>query len=137
MSEQKGRKDDSEKVDFSLISVLWLTGVFRVMTFGKIKYGSNNWRGGLQTSRTIAGSLRHIFLWLCGQDYDYDSNCSGCQEKTCKVHSGEHHLDAASCGIMMTRETCVTRPELDDRYKYDTKTLETVSEMFNIKRRSK
>ncbi len=124
MSELKvGIKADQGKSDFSLLSAIWLAGVSRVLTKGKLKYDAHNWRNGLKIARLLASVLRHVTLYLAGQDLDVDPNCPNCQSKTCTFHTGEHHLDCAGAGIMFARELSLTRPDLDDRYKYNDKVL--------------
>lgn len=118
----QGVKGDAGKPDLSLLSTIWIFGVADVLTYGKVKRGAHNWRKGLAITRLCAGSLRHIFQFLGGEDIDRDDNCEGCQnfDKTgehCTKHSNKHHLDCASCNLMFARELLVTRPDLDDRYK--------------------
>lgn len=98
-----GTKLDSEKADLSLLSSSAVFAIGRVMTFGKKKYSSHNWRKGIALSRLLAASLRHIFQFLAGEDKDPES--------------GESHLAHAGCCIMMALELHETRPDLDDRYK--------------------
>ncbi len=103
-NELLGRKDDSEKPDLSLFSTPWLLGVGRVLTFGKKKYAAHNWRGGIQISRLMAASLRHILAFNAGEDVDPETGLS--------------HLDHASCCLMFARELIETkREQVDDRYK--------------------
>jgi hypothetical protein len=102
----QGVKHDTEKPDLSLVSSIWITGVARVLTFGKKKYAAHNWRKGIETSRLLAACLRHIFAFLSGEDRDPET--------------GECHLDHASCCLMFARELWETRPDLDDRYKVGT-----------------
>jgi hypothetical protein len=103
MENAGGTKYDGEKPDLSLISSIWITGVARVLTFGKRKYDAHNWRKGIQRSRLIAAALRHIFAYLNGEDLDPET--------------GELHLYHASCCLMFASEMHETRPDLDDRYK--------------------
>jgi hypothetical protein len=102
----QGVKHDTDKPDLSLVSPIWITGVARVLTFGKKKYAAHNWRKGIETSRLLAACLRHIFAFLSGEDRDPET--------------GECHLDHASCCLMFARELWETRPDLDDRYKVGT-----------------
>jgi hypothetical protein len=118
-----GIKLDGGKTDMSLFSWIWLVGVGRVLTRGKRKYAAHNWRKGLAIARLLAGVMRHITLFLAGQDLDVNPNCKGCQSGDCEKHTGENHLDCASCGIMFAREMLVTRPDLDDRFKLDAQNL--------------
>lgn len=113
----KGTKHDGEKADLSLLSWIWLVGVARVLTKGKRKYAAHNWRRGLEIARLIGAALRHLALFMAGIDYDRNPNCEGCKTGNCQKHTGEHHLDCASCGIMFAREMLTTRPDMDDRYK--------------------
>lgn len=101
-TEQKGMKYDSEKIQLELLSTKWLLGVGRVLTFGAKKYASHNWRKGIQQSRLLGASLRHILAYLDGEDLDQESGLS--------------HLFHASCCLMFAAELKETRPDLDDRY---------------------
>ena len=102
-TQKKGIKHDQEKPDLSLISSVAIFEMAKVMTFGKDKYGSNNWRKGIHWTRVIAGVLRHLFSWLGGETYDKETGIS--------------HLAHAGCGIMFLLEYAETHRELDDRYK--------------------
>ena len=129
-----GVKNDQEKTDLSLFSWIWFVGVGRVLTRGKRKYAAHNWRKGLAIARLLAGVIRHITLFMAGQDLDVSPNCKGCQAGDCEKHTGEHHLDCASCGLMFAREMHATRPDLDDRYKLDnTNLVLLISAMENEK----
>jgi hypothetical protein len=96
-----GRKDDQEKPDMDLLSPYALEKIAQVMTFGKKKYGANNWRGGIVYSRLLAAVLRHINSYRKGETFDPETGFS--------------HLSHASCGLMMLLEFEETRPDLDDR----------------------
>lgn len=116
-SPNEGIKGDAGKPDLSLLSPIWIMGVGATLSYGALKRGAHNWRKGLKITRLCAGALRHIFQFLSGEDHDRDENCPGCQNNDCVKHSGQHHLDCASCNLMFARELVVTRPDLDDRYK--------------------
>lgn len=98
-----GVKHDSGKPDLSLLSTIATFKVAQVMTFGKQKYSAHNWRGAFAWSRPAAAALRHIFLWLGGEDKDPESGLS--------------HLAHAACCLMFLLEFEDTHPEFDDRYK--------------------
>lgn len=102
-----GRKDDGEKPDMSLLSSIAIAKVAAVMTFGKKKYSANNWRKGLVYTRLLAAALRHIFAYLGGESKDPETGIS--------------HLAHAMCDLMMVLEFEETRPDLDDRYKAESK----------------
>lgn len=97
-----GVKHDKEKIQMDLLSTIWISGVAEVLTFGAKKYAAHNWRKGIQQSRLLAASLRHIFAYLGGEDLDSET--------------GLCHLHHASCCLMFASELRVTNPELDDRY---------------------
>lgn len=102
MAELSGKKFDGEKVDMDLLSPHALEKIAQVMTYGKQKYGANNWRGGIVYSRLLAAVLRHINSYRKGETYDPETGLS--------------HLSHASCGLMMLLEFEDTRPDLDDRF---------------------
>lgn len=114
MSEMTGKKFDGEKVDMDLLSPYALEKVAAVMTYGKTKYGRDNWRGGIVFSRLLAAVMRHINAYRKGETFDPETGLS--------------HLSHASCGLMMLLEFEETRPELDDRYLKQDKKEETVEE---------
>lgn len=97
-----GLKYDQEKPDMDLLSPFALEKVAKVMTFGKKKYGANNWRQGIEYSRLLAAVSRHLNAYRKGESLD--------------IETGLSHLAHASCGLMMLLEFEETRPDLDDRY---------------------
>lgn len=102
MSELSGKKFDDEKVDMDLLSPYALEKIAAVMTYGKQKYGRDNWRGGIVFSRLLAAVMRHINAYRKGETLDPETGLS--------------HLSHASCGLMMLLEFEETRSELDDRF---------------------
>ena len=100
---KQGIKHDKDKVRLDLLSPLWLNGVGQVLTFGAKKYAAHNWRKGLERSRLIGASLRHILAYLGGEDRDPET--------------GLLHLFHASCCLMFASELHFTKPNTDDRYK--------------------
>ncbi len=102
MADVSGKKFDGEKVDMDLLSPYALEKIAQVMTYGKKKYGANNWRGGIVYSRLLAAVMRHINSYRKGETYDPETGLS--------------HLSHASCGLMMLLEFEETRSDLDDRF---------------------
>lgn len=100
-------KYDGKKPDLSLLSPIAMVKVAQVMTFGRQKYGADNWRKGLQWTRYLAASLRHIFAYLGGEDKDPETGIS--------------HLAHAVCDLMFLLEFEETHRECDDRYKGESK----------------
>ena len=101
-----GQKFDTDKPRMDLVPAEGLEEVAKAFTFGAVKYGDHNWRGGIKWTRLGAASLRHIYAWLRGEDYDSES--------------GLHHLSHAICCLLMlvSYEKMGARvKELDDRWK--------------------
>lgn len=100
-----GTKHDTGKPMMGLLSPMWLEGVAKVLTFGANKYGAHNWRGGFNLSRPYSAALRHLNAWNSGEDLDPETGLS--------------HLIHASACLMFCYELLNTKPELDDRFKYN------------------
>ena len=100
-------KKDQGKNRLDLLSSVWIRDVGLVLTFGCQKYAAHNWRKGLAQSRLLGAALRHLFSYLGGEDLDPET--------------GLCHLAHASCCLMFASELRETRPDLDDRYKVQTK----------------
>jgi hypothetical protein len=98
-----GTKHDSGKPPMGLLPTKSLVEIAKVLAFGKQKYAAHNWRNGLQWSRLIDASLRHLTAFNDGEDKDPESGLS--------------HLAHAGCCILFLLEFEATKPELDDRYK--------------------
>jgi hypothetical protein len=98
-----GLKDDFEKPPLGLIPRSALLEEAAVMGYGLEKYTRNNWRKGLEWSRVIDASMRHLLAFNEGEDLDPES--------------GLHHLAhvRACCSFLI--EYMLTHPELDDRYR--------------------
>ncbi len=99
---KSGTKKDEGKVRLDLISSIAIFELGKVLTFGATKYDANNWRNGIAWSRVIGATLRHIFLWVRGQDKDEETGLS--------------HLAHAFCNLMFLLEYEVTKKDFDDRY---------------------
>ena len=105
MREEGGTKLDTKKPRVSLISPLFMFSVAEVFSKGAEKYGDNNWRQGIKVTRLLDACLRHIFIFLAGEDFDPDLNT--------------HHLANAAAELAMALEMYYTRPDLDDRFNID------------------
>mgnify|MGYP006347971505 CR=1 FL=1 len=61
---REGRKDDSGKPRYDLIPPRALADVARVLTFGAVKYGDENWRQVPHAkARYYAACMRHLEAW--------------------------------------------------------------------------
>lgn len=74
------------KLPVELVPPLFIRLVALVLLFGARKYKKNNWMKGMQWSEIIAGTIRHIYAFMEGKEYDEES--------------GLPHLAHAACGLM-------------------------------------
>ena len=98
-------KHDNNKARMDLLSPIGMARLSEVLRFGASggKYEDHNWRKGLQWSRVIGATLRHLFSFMGGEDKDPESGLS--------------HVAHAMCNLMFLSEFEETHKELDDRYK--------------------
>jgi hypothetical protein len=80
---------------------LWAEG--HAFAHGEKKYGSWNYKNGINVTRTCAAAIRHIIQFLDGEDFDKESFA--------------HHLGSARANLSMALDTLENNPEFDDRYK--------------------
>lgn len=97
-----GTKYDGEKPRMDLIDAEFLEGLAGVLTFGANKYAAHNWRGGINISRLLAASYRHLGSINKGEDIDNES--------------GLEHVYHLSCCVMFLSWMLKHRKDLDDRY---------------------
>jgi len=102
-----GIKNDSAKPDLSLVPTEAIFEMAKALTFGAKKYSRYNFREGMDISRPISASLRHIYQFLDGEDVDEETQCI--------------HLGNAMAGLAMALWLYKNRPDCDNRYKKDTK----------------
>lgn len=101
-----GRKNDSGKIRYDLISPEWEEGLAEILTGapgvgGAEEYGARNWEDGLDVSRVYAALRRHIAAWIKGEDND--------------PKSGKSHLFHANACLMFLWAMPTIHPERDDR----------------------
>ena len=101
MSEAK--KFDSSKPSMDLLPAEALREITKALDFGAAKYGRFNWRKGIQWSRIVSASMRHLTAFNDGEDVDPESGLS--------------HLAHLGCNVMFLLQYIKEHPELDDRYK--------------------
>lgn len=99
----KGLKHDSLKPAMDLLDPDFLEGVASVLGFGAQKYAAHNWRNGIEVSRLIAASYRHLGAINKGETVDPESGLSH-----------EYHL---GCCVMFLSSMIKTRPDMDNRWK--------------------
>jgi hypothetical protein len=103
---KKGTKNDSnylEKPPLDLLTLEFLTGTAQALGYGIFKYGRHNYKGGIDHSRLIAATLRHLNQYNNGEDTDKETGLS--------------HLAHAAASLNMLMWMVANRPDLDDRYK--------------------
>lgn len=92
----------------SLVDPLFNRTLAEVLTFGAQKYAAHNWRKGIEVSRLLDATQRHLSAFIDGQDLDPESGIS--------------HLGHAAFGLMASLWMLEHRPDLDDRYKPELET---------------
>lgn len=100
-----GRKDDSGKVRYELISPIGLHELAKTYTVGAEKYGDHNWVKGLHYCRLFGAIMRHLWAWFRGESWDPDN--------------GQHHLAAAAFGCLTLIHYEMTGIGHDDRWSCD------------------
>lgn len=98
----KGKKFDKGKPAIDLIPYEAIAGMGMVLHFGKTKYGKANWAKGIEYSRLLAATHRHVGKFLSGENLDEESGLS--------------HIDHALTNLAMLRWMMIHRPDLDDRW---------------------
>lgn len=104
-----GSKNDSQKPDLSLIPTDALLGMGQALTYGANKYARHNYRDGINYSRLVAATMRHLSAWNEGENNDSESGLS--------------HLDHAMASLAMLKFMDVNKPENDDRFKLEKKQI--------------
>lgn len=108
MSTGQDMKKDAGKVPLELLPTRPLEAIARVLGVGAKKYSPNLWRKGIAYSRVYAATLRHLWQWWRGEEYDTEDgtkdgaiplDASGKPTLT-----GEHHLACAACEILFLLE---------------------------------
>ncbi len=98
----KGLKFDNGKPRLSLIPKEAIWGMARGLTYGEKKYGTHNFRNGLAFTRLADAALRHLTVWLEGEELD--------------LESGNSHLDHALASLAMLKFMAEHRKDMDDRW---------------------
>lgn len=94
---------DSGKPALDLIPPQALWEMDRVFAYGAGKYSPDNWRKGMNWRRLGGSVLRHVTLYLSGQDRDKESGCT--------------HLGMAMADCAMLLDYYFNKLGTDDRLK--------------------
>jgi len=82
----KGNRKNKGKVQWSLVDFKSLEPMVRVLEFGVLKYGRENWKKGLEKREILESLLRHAFSLINGETTDKES--------------GEPHIGHILCNAM-------------------------------------
>lgn len=96
-----GKKFDEGKPKLSFVARTLLIAIASVMAPGAVKYGRDNWKGGMLWSRPYDALLRHLTAWWDGENKDPESGMS--------------HLWHAACELMFLVEYEAKKVGQDDR----------------------
>ena len=80
-----------------------LESIAEVMTFGAKKYGDHNWRNGLDWTRLVGSSMRHLSSWVGGEELDPESGLS--------------HIAHLGANVLMLMTSIKLRLGKDTRWK--------------------
>lgn len=100
---ESGLKFDTGKPPMNLLDRHALEEIGRVLAFGAVKYGPEQWRGGIRYSRLIAAAMRHLTAYNSGEDTDPETGLS--------------HMAHLGCCVMFLLWMEKHRPDLDDRWR--------------------
>lgn len=101
--ELAGVKHDQNKPDLSILPKEALNGIARAFMVGEKKYGRYNYLKGMNWTRLISASMRHITQFNSGEDFDDESKLN--------------HLYHAGACIMMLIQFYDAKIGNDNRFK--------------------
>ena len=64
------RSTDADEVRFDLITPVGLRRLAETYAEGARKYGDSNWQRGIPASQMLNHAIRHIYLWLEGDNHE-------------------------------------------------------------------
>jgi len=99
----QGLRYNTGKPRVDLLDPMALEGTAVVLTYGATKYAERNWEKGMAWSKVIASLLRHVFLFMKGEDIDKES--------------GLPHVDHIGTNAMFLQRYYRTHKDKDDRAK--------------------
>jgi hypothetical protein len=111
-----GVKFDQEKLRVDLLPWVSIIAVARVLSYGSKKYGCRNWEKGISFSRLVGAMLRHLLLWLCGQEFDKETKLP--------------HVFHMATNAMMLVYMYSVKPEFNDIPKFDENTQKIVEQFI-------
>jgi len=100
-----GIKHDQGKIPLSILTKESLEAEAKALAYGAAKYGRQNYKKGMEWSRVIDATLRHITAFNSGEDFDPES--------------GLNHIAHAKTNLAMLIYYYENKIGKDDRYKGD------------------
>ena len=98
----EGKKNDSGKSDYSLLTRPMLESMIAALMYGENKYSRGNFKGGFTNTRLLAAAMRHIMAFNDGEDLDPESNVS--------------HLGHAMAALAMCLDNRAEGTSVEGRY---------------------
>ena len=84
-AQERGTKFDSGKPMIDLIVPEFIVGMAKILTMGAEKYGTENWKRGLEYSRLYAALQRHALAYHSGEHYDSESGLNHMLHVACNA----------------------------------------------------
>lgn len=97
----EGVKFDTNKPRTDLLPHDALMDVADVLDYGAKKYAVRNWEKGMAWGRLSGAAMRHLFLWMSGEEIDKES--------------GKRHLAHFACCALMLLALTLRGTGSDDR----------------------
>ena len=96
-------KNDSAKIDLSLVPKEAIEAAAKALQVGEKKYGRYNYYKGHKASQLVAAMMRHLTAWMDGEEND--------------PTDGQPHLGSVIAGAAMILKQQKLNTLKDDRYK--------------------
>lgn len=91
MEEEKALRYNEGKPRWSLVHFESLVPMIRVLEFGALKYGRENWKKGLDTKEILESMQRHLAALLDGEEFDPESGLSHMGHIQCNAMFYNYH----------------------------------------------
>ena len=85
ISLEKGVKNDSEKLDWTMLDLGVMEKVVEVLQYGSNKYARDNWKN-VDGNRFEAAAMRHKVARLKGEKYDQESGLLHAAHEACNLY---------------------------------------------------
>lgn len=119
--EEKGKKYDSNKLEWDLLPIDALTVIIRVFMFGASKYGKRNWENGMAFSRLYNAAARHMTKWYAGETVDPETGINHLAHSIVSLMMILAYQVRGGGGVMDDRNTresqCATMQEYRPKLK--------------------